>query len=99
MWVTRGGPPGQPSVLYEYDPSRAGAVPYRLLNGFSGTLQTDGYAAYNLACKTQALNRIGCWDHVRRKFAEAVKVADVKHKGKVSKANVALRKIRKFYLI
>ena len=25
MWVTRGGPPGQPSVLFEYDPSRAGS--------------------------------------------------------------------------
>jgi hypothetical protein len=31
MWVTRGGPPGQPSVLFEYDPSRAGKVPARLL--------------------------------------------------------------------
>lgn len=101
MWVTRGGPPGQPSVLFEYDPSRAGTVPERLLYGFSGTLQTDGYAGYNLVCKKQALKRIGCMDHMRRKFAEAVKAANNTpgKKDKVSKADVGLSKIRKFYLI
>ncbi len=24
MWVTRGGPPGEQSILFEYDPSRSG---------------------------------------------------------------------------
>ena len=76
MWVTRGGPPGQPCVLFEYDPSRAGLIPERLLHGYSGTLQADGYAGYNLVCKNENLNRIGCWDHVRRKFVEAEKAAD-----------------------
>ena len=33
MWVTRGGPPDQPSVLFDYDPSRAGSVPVRRLPG------------------------------------------------------------------
>jgi len=55
MWVTRGGPLGQPCVLFEYDPSRAGLVPERLLHGLSGTLQADGYAGYNLVCKNQNL--------------------------------------------
>jgi hypothetical protein len=32
MWVQRGGPPGRPPVLlYDYDPSRSGQVPPRLL--------------------------------------------------------------------
>ena len=31
MWVSRGGPPGQTSVLFEYDPSRKKKVPLRLL--------------------------------------------------------------------
>jgi transposase len=44
MWVTRGGPPGQPSVLFEYDPSRGGKVPVRLLDDFQGILQADGYS-------------------------------------------------------
>ena len=101
MWVTRGGPPGQPCVLFEYDPSRAGSVPDRLLHGFSGTLQADGYAGYNLVCKKQHLNRIGCWDHARRKFVEAEKAVDKTSTKKVntSKADVAISKIRKLYLI
>jgi transposase len=101
MWVTRGGPPSQPCVLFEYDPSRAGLVPERLLHGFSGTLQADGYAGYNLVCKNQSLNRIGCWDHVRRKFIEAEKAVDKTNtkKVKTSKADVAISKIRKLYLI
>ena len=101
MWVTRGGPPGQPCVLFEYDLSRAGLVPERLLHGFSGTLQADGYAGYNLVCNNQNLNRIGCWDHVRRKLVEAEKAADKAStkKVKTSKANVAISKILKLYLI
>ncbi|WP_419594822.1 IS66 family transposase, partial [Thiolapillus sp.] len=47
MWVIRGGPPDRPAVLFEYDPSRSEEVPLRLLDGFRGTLQTDGYAGYN----------------------------------------------------
>jgi transposase len=47
MWLIRGGPPQQPVVLFEYDASRSAEVPSRLLDGFSGTLQTDGYAGYN----------------------------------------------------
>ena len=43
MWVQRGGPPGQTFVLFEYDPTRSGSVPIRLLDGFAGYLQTDGY--------------------------------------------------------
>ena len=101
MWVARGGPPGQPGVLFEDDPSRAGLVPERLLHGFSGTLQADGYAGYHLVCKNQNLNRIGCGDHGRRKLVEAEKAADQTSIKKVntSKADVAIGKIRKRYLI
>ena len=42
---------GPPSVLFEYDPSRAGSVPVRLLEGFSGILQADGYSGYSQVCK------------------------------------------------
>ena len=33
MWVQRGGPPGQSVILFDYDPSRSGQVPLRLLEG------------------------------------------------------------------
>ncbi len=50
IWVVRGGPPQQPVVLFDYDASRSAEVPLRLLDGFRGVLQTDGYAAYNAVC-------------------------------------------------
>ena len=103
MWVTRGGPPGRPSVLFEYDPSRAGSVPVRLLDGFSGILQADGYSGYSQVCKESGLTRIGCWDHARRKFIEATQAAPSVAKGKskpgASKADVALGYIGKLYAI
>lgn len=66
MWVTLGGPPGQPGVLFEYDPSRSQEVPLRLLDGFHGYLQTDGYAGYNAVCLINHITQLGCWDHARR---------------------------------
>ena len=106
MWVTRGGPPGRPAVLFEYDPSRAGSVPVRLLDGFSGILQADGYSGYSQVCKESGLTRIGCWDHARRKFIEATRAAPKgkgKDKGKskasTGLADVALGYIGKLYAI
>ena len=100
MWVIRGGPPDKPIVLFEYDRSRNEEVPLRLLEGFEGVLQTDGYAGYNRVCRENAITRIGCWDHARRKFVEAERAAPAKKKGQqVSKASVAIGKIRELYAI
>ena len=102
MWVTRGGPPNQPSVLFDYDPSRAGSVVVRLLDDFTGILQADGYSGYAKICRQNKLTRIGCWDHARRKFVEATKGVKPQGKGKkitTSKADVALGHINKLYVI
>ncbi len=103
MWVTLGGPPNQQSVLLHYDPSRSKEVPLRLFEGFSGYLQTDGYAAYNAVCKQEDITQLGCFDNARRKFTDAKKGEAKPGKklknNKVSKADVALGKIRKLYAI
>src|SRR5690554_2804275 len=102
MWVIRGGPPEKQSVLFEYDPSRAGGVAARLLDDFQGVLQADGYSGYSKVCQANSITRIGCWDHARRKFVEADKSANPKAKTKkntVSKADVALSYIRKLYRV
>lgn len=103
MWVIRGGPPDKPAVLFEYDPSRGGAVPERLLESFQGVLQADGYSGYNALCQKAGITRIGCFDHARRKFVEASRAgASTGSKKKAvqpSKADVALGKIRKLYAI
>ena len=99
MWVTLGGPPGQPSVLFEYDPSRRKEVALRLLDGYQGYVQTDGYAGYDEACQPSGITQLGCWDHARRKFVEAQKTQPKgKHKT-VSKADVAISKMAKLYAV
>ncbi len=45
MWVTLGGPPGEQSILFEYDPSRSGEVPLRLLVDIQATCKPMGIAA------------------------------------------------------
>jgi len=97
LWLQRGGPPEHPVVLYDYDPGRSQGVPLRLLEGFQGYLQTDGYAGYNAVVAAQQLTHVGCMAHARRKFSEAVKA-----QGKNSKAGRAqqgLAWIQKLYRI
>ena len=88
--------------MFEYDPTRAGQVPSRLLDGFKGVLQVDGYAGYAKVCRERNLTRIGCWDHARRKFIEASRVGNTRNKakkGKTSKADMAIGYIQKLYVI
>jgi len=96
MWVQTGGPPGKPVVIYDYDPSRSGEVPARLLLGYEGYLMTDGYEGYNKLAKTGGVEHLVCWAHVRRKFVEAVKVQP---KGAHGHADQAVALIGKLYAI
>ena len=101
LWVQRGGPPDHPILLYDYDPSRSQQVPIRLLHGFKGYLQTDGYEGYAKVCAENGLIALGCWAHARRKFDEARKAqpAGNPQKSKKSLAAVALAKIQALYRI
>ncbi len=97
LWVQRGGSPDMPVILFDYDPCRSQAVPKRLLEGFKGYLQTDGYDGYNAVVITGKLKHVGCWAHARRKFSEAVK-AQGKNKKK-GKAHRGLALIQQLYKI
>lgn len=96
MWVQTGGPPGRNVVIYDYDPSRSGEVPARLLLGYQGYLMTDGYEGYNKFARTDGVEHLVCWAHVRRKFVEAVKVQP---KGTHGHADQAVAMIGKLYAI
>lgn len=85
MWVRRGGPPDKPVILFDYDPSRAGAVPWRLLKDFQGILQTDGYEGYGSVGKRNDIISVGCLAHARRKFDEALKAQKKKGRGGLAK--------------
>ena len=97
LWLQRGGPPDQPVVLYDYDPGRGAAVPKRLLDGFKGYLQTDGYDGYNAAVAVNGLTHVGCMAHARRKFSEAVKAQGKKKQRGNAHRKLAL--IQKLYRI
>jgi transposase len=95
MWVrARDATSGPPIVLYHYEPSRGNEVLPPLLPGFSGILQTDGYSAYDVFCIKSKTLHAGCWNHCRRKFWEADKVAK-KKQGTL--AHQALETIRSLY--
>ena len=72
MWVMHGGSPQQRSVIYHYDPGRGQAVVKRLLEGYQGYLQSDGWHAYEAVYSDDIIG-VACWAHVRRKFKEAEK--------------------------
>ena len=87
---------GTPIVLMHYSASRAASVATPLLDGFSGYLQTDGYAGYNPVAARLDITQLGCWAHARRKFDAALKSSSA------AAAHVAwegLRLIRELYEI
>ncbi|MEN8132076.1 MAG: IS66 family transposase [Pseudomonadota bacterium] len=97
LWLQRGGPPDQSVVLYDYDPGRGASVPTRLLAGFTGYLQTDGYDGYNAVVAKNELTHVGCMAHARRKFSEAVKAQGKKKKR--GKAHRGMALIQKLYRV
>jgi transposase len=72
-----------PAVAYSYAPGRGGEHAVKLLAGFNGILQTDGYSVYKQLERPAAGGRLPagespaagkgvtlayCWSHLRRKF-------------------------------
>ena len=96
MWVRAAGPPGRRIILFDYDSSRGGAVPRRLLEGYHGILLTDGYEAYANTALALGLVHAGCMAHARRAFDEAHKAQPTAGDGH---AKIALDFIRELYRI
>jgi transposase len=97
-WVIRGGPPETPITLFYYDPSRSSEVAERLLKGFRGVVQTDGYEGYSfLDSKDSPCIHAGCLAHARRKFVDVVKCAGKNHKP--GYADEIIELIRRLYKV
>ncbi|MGF9567756.1 IS66 family transposase [Neorhizobium sp. BT27B] len=89
-----GAPPG---VAFTYAPGRGGIHAERILQGFTGILQVDGYAGYN---RLIAPDRVGpdiqlayCWAHARRKLVE------ITRSGSAPIAEEGVRRIGELYRI
>ena len=62
-------------IYFHYNASRGKKVVEQLLDGFHGTLQTDGYEAYARFCEASEHVRAAlCWSHTRRGFLKAEKL-------------------------
>ena len=78
-------------------------MPKRLLRGFEGFLQTDGYEGYAAIGREPKVVHVGCWAHARRKFDEALRGQKTKSKKKSKKtakesvARQAMRQIQELY--
>ena len=86
-----------PGVAFTYAPGRSGLHVERILQGFGGILQVDGYAGYN---RLIAPGRVGadirlayCWAHARRKLV------DITRAGTAPIAEEGVRLIREIYAI
>jgi transposase len=58
-------------VLFDYQQGRGREGPEKMLKDFTGHLQTDGYAVYDLFEEKKDVTMLHCMAHARRKFYEA----------------------------
>ena len=86
-----------PGVVYAYAPGRGGKYAEKLLEGFSGTAQIDGYSGYNPLRRPDRpegpLTLAECWAHARR----ALK--DIFDSSASPIARAGLKRIAEFYKI
>lgn len=86
-----------PGVAFTYVPGRGGIHAEKILQGFTGILQVDGYAGYNrLIAPDRALPDIRlayCWAHARRKLV------DITRKGPAPIAEEGVKRIAELYRI
>jgi len=60
------------TVFFDYQEGRGREGPMEILENFTGYLQTDGYAAYDIFDKRPGITLIHCMAHARRMFNEAL---------------------------
>ncbi len=101
LWALCGGEAERPLLYYEYAPTRGAEVIERMLDGFEGFMQTDGYVGYDALGKRSGISHVGCFAHARRKFDEALrgqgKTKKKKFGAKQSLARQGLNRINKLY--
>lgn len=70
QWVYRS--PVERLVLFKYYPSRSRKAAENVLRDFSGSLQTDGYQAYQNMRTHGKITLLACMAHARRYFEKAL---------------------------
>lgn len=70
MWVYR--KPDDKLILFDYNKGRSKKVPEEFFENFTGTLQSDGYKAYQNLTTKGTISLLGCMAHARRYFEKAL---------------------------
>jgi len=98
----RGGALDRPVVLFRYHATRSGEIALKIVDGYQGYIQSDGYAGYDHLSGKPGVVLLGCMVHARRKFMAVVKVRK-KERGKKAStkglADEALDYIKELYQI
>lgn len=84
--------PPEKLVCFDYRKSRGREGPDKFLEAFKGTLQTDGYVAYDIYETKQDITLLACMAHARRKFDQA-------KDNDLLRANYALERIQALYQV
>jgi len=85
-----------PAVAYTYAPGRGAVHALKLLDGYRGVVQCDGYAAYKTIANDpagEAITLAFCWSHLRRRFY------NIAENGPAPIASEALARIAALYAI
>ena len=85
-----------PAIAYSYAPGRGAVHALKLLEGYRGIVQCDGYASYKAIAKAtppETIRLAFCWAHLRRKFF------DIAKGGNAPIAAEALERIAALYAI
>lgn len=92
-------------ALYNYTETRSSSDARKVLSGYSGYIMCDGYAGYDALTKTgkngeapMHVKPVACMVHVRRKFAEALKLIKPADRANTS-AQTAVNMIAKLFKI
>jgi transposase len=81
-----------PAIAYSYAPGRGAVHALKLLDGYRGIVQCDGYAAYKtIADKApgEAITLAFCWAHLRRRFFDIARAAT--HRSRARHSNASRR--------
>ena len=79
-------------VCFDYRKGRGRDGPEEFLGSFRGSLQTDGYVAYDIYEKKEGITLFGCMAHARRKFEKA-------KDNDLTRAEYVLERMQQLYLI
>ena len=100
MWLFCAAECDVPVYIFEYHQTRGKHVAHDFLNNWSGTLTTDGYKPY-FTLGLPGITNVACAVHIRRYFAQIVKIAggDTKAESVASVALEARRRIDHIFAI